>query len=228
MVTWRKNCRSLLLLGCCWWDTAKALAPAPVNRRNALLSSCGAAVMGTVTSWAIVAPRSVAHANDDDITTTTTTKFVQGTVILAPDAAVVDASLQETAALYITCRPDRPDNVPAAILSGSRGKPPPVLAARFAAPITFPFEFSLTMDNMTEEGAALSEGGATTSPSLWWKNDDLIVSARWDSDGVAATRSPEDLVGRGLLSRRSKDTNGTLTVLLQGRGSFGKFATKKS
>jgi len=99
MAMWRKNCHSLLLLCCCWWDAAVALAPAPVNRRNALLSSCGAAVTGVVTSWATAVPGSVVHANDDDTSTTTTTKLliVQGTVILAPDA-VVDASFQETAA----------------------------------------------------------------------------------------------------------------------------------
>ena len=37
-----------------------------------------------------------------------------------------------------------------------------------------------------------------TNGVYWWSQDDLIVSARLDSDGVAATRSPEDLVGRGM------------------------------
>ena len=59
----------------------------------------------------------------------------------------------------------------------------------------------------------------------WWANMDLVVSARWDSDGVAATRDPNDLVGRGLFQVRS---GGEVTVPLQGRGITGKFVTGKS
>ena len=60
----------------------------------------------------------------------------------------------QTPALYITARPNKPDNVPKAILDGSRGKPPPVLIARYPLPKSnsedldwntqFPFEFTLT------------------------------------------------------------------------------------
>lgn len=147
--------------------------------------------------------------------------FVQGSVTLTPEATVVELEGQPTSALYITCRPDRADNVPAAILSGTRGKPPPVLAARFENP-NFPYSFQLDVENLTPEGA---DGGGDGETGFWWSNDDLIVSGRWDADGVAATRSPEDLVGRAILAQKNgKD----VTLQLQGRGSFGKFATKKN
>ena len=165
----------------------------------------------------VLAPRVVvrtARAADKPV-------FVQGLVTLAPDATIVELEGQTTNALYITCRPDRADNVPAAILSGTRGKPPPVLAARFENP-TFPYSFKLDVENLTPEGA---DGGGDGETGFWWSNDDLIVSGRWDADGVAATRSPEDLVGRAILAQKSgKD----VTLRLQGRGSFGKFATKKN
>lgn len=120
-------------------------------------------------------------------------------------------------ALYITARPNRPDNVPKAILDGSRGKSPPILVSRFESPV-FPFVFKFDEKDLTPEGAASDDN------TFWWAADDLIVSARWDSDGVAATRSPEDLVGRNLWKRGSTG----FVLDLQGRGSFGKFATKKN
>lgn len=136
-------------------------------------------------------------------------------------------------ALYVTARPDRPDNVPKAILDGSRGKPPPILAARFESPV-FPFEFKLGEKDLTPEGVGgIGNGEQQSSNPRWWAGDDLIVSARWDSDGVAATRSPEDLVGRNLWKRGTAATSPNdgisgFVLGLQGRGSFGKFATKKS
>lgn len=123
-------------------------------------------------------------------------------------------------ALYITARPNRPDNVPRAILDGSRGKPPPVLAARCESP-GFPFRFQLGEKDLTPEGADGDNNG-----TFWWTADDLVVSARWDSDGVAATRSPEDLVGRNVW--KHNESNARFELALQGRGSFGKFATKKN
>ena len=159
--------------------------------------------------------------------------FVQGSVTLAPDATVAAAeSFEENeegqattnAALYITCRPDRADNVPLAVLSGTRGKPPPVLAARFENP-TFPYSFELDVEHLTAEGAAANDNQGGDEPGYWWTKDDLIVSGRWDADGVAMTRSPEDLVGRTILVRKGGND---VTLQLQGRGSFGKFATKKN
>eukprot|EP00588_Corethron_pennatum_P008666 CAMPEP_0194271638 /NCGR_PEP_ID=MMETSP0169-20130528/5377_1 /TAXON_ID=218684 /ORGANISM="Corethron pennatum, Strain L29A3" /LENGTH=190 /DNA_ID=CAMNT_0039014035 /DNA_START=30 /DNA_END=602 /DNA_ORIENTATION=- len=130
-----------------------------------------------------------------------------------------EAPGEPSAALYITCRPDTIDDVPRAILDGSRGKPPPVASARFAAPLDFPFRFEIDTSNLTPEGAADSEGG-----ERWWKDKNMVVSARFDSDGVAATRDPGDLVGRSIY----KSGGSEASVELQGRGIGGKFATKKT
>mmetsp|Transcript_9562 Transcript_9562/g.14670 ORF Transcript_9562/g.14670 Transcript_9562/m.14670 type:complete len:228 (+) Transcript_9562:58-741(+) len=126
---------------------------------------------------------------------------------------------EEDTALYITARPDRPDNVPKAILSGTRGKPPPIASARYQNPI-FPFEFSITDENLTEEGQS--------GEKVWWSNDNLIVSARLDKDGVAYTRDPEDLVGRALVNRKLAENSNDVLIQLQGRGIGGKLVTGKS
>jgi hypothetical protein len=163
-------------------------------------------------------------AVDEVLPSTSQTLVVEGKIFLPADVTM-DSSAVSSAALYVTVRPDTPDNVPAAILSGTRGKPPPVMAARFPSP-TFPFEFQLTApNNLTPEGASGIADIASLQEisSFWWANDNLIVSARWDSDGVAATRSPEDLVGRANFRR----TAGIVAIPLTGRGSFGKFVTNK-
>jgi hypothetical protein len=133
-------------------------------------------------------------------------------------------------ALYVTARPNRPDHVPQAILQGTNGKPPPVLSARFEQP-TFPFAFHLTPRDYTVEGKPSSLDDKTMpqqqQESLWWANDDLVVSARLDMDGIAATRSPEDLVGRTLY-QRNKAGGEAIELKLVGRGAFGKFATGQS
>jgi hypothetical protein len=149
--------------------------------------------------------------------------LVKGTVSLPSNMEQHDESPTfATAALYITCRPNRPDNVPQAILQGTRGKAPPVLAARFEHPTSFPFVFELTSNDLTLEG-----GASNTNGDYWWSQEDLIVSARLDSDGIAATRSPEDLVGRGMYVY-TNGRNEPAFIQLQGRGSFGKFATRKT
>lgn len=153
--------------------------------------------------------------------------FLKGVVSLPADykgSPSPDDAATTIPALYVTCRPDRPDNVPGAILSGTRGKPPPVLAARFENP-TFPFQFELGSKALTMEGISNESGtAAMEDPKLqnvWWNKENLVVSARLDSDGVAATRSPEDLVGRGFW----KNGDTCVEVPLTGRGAFGKFAT---
>jgi len=173
--------------------------------------------------------------------------FVQGTVTV-PSGFDMDAILEQMTftdkdplfpnsnaqqinvpALYITARPDRPDNVPRAILEGSRGKPPPVLSARYERP-TFPFSFQLTDQDYTLEGqptttAAAADQNSATTAEPWWRQDNLIVSARLDMDGIAATRSPEDLVGRAMYV--AKQGGDSIDIPLTGRGAFGKFATGK-
>ena len=132
------------------------------------------------------------------------------------------------AALYITARPIATDNVPRAILDGSRGKPPPVLIARFPNVSTFPHVAILTAKDVTVEGNddVLIDQGMSTN--YWWKGQGLIVSARWDTDGVAATRDPTDLVGRAVwLPAKGEGGDNQVNVELQGRGAAGKFFTAK-
>ena len=166
--------------------------------------------------------------------------YLRGTVKLQPGQSSPPSI--EGSALYITVRPNVPDDAPRAILDGTRGKSPPVLSARFpiaSSPTVggefFPFEFELTQQNLTPEGALIlptanNEGEkGDGSAMLWWEKNgkELIVSARLDTDGVASTRDPEDLVGRGI-SSRSSDSAAVVSIELRGRGLFGKSVTAKN
>ena len=144
----------------------------------------------------------------------------------------------ENAALYVTARPNKADNVPRAILDGSNGRPPPVLSARYPNP-TFPYEFRLSSQNYTPEGASSSsiievgnndDNNSNNNNGVWWEDEDLVISARLDTDGIAATRDPTDLVGRGLYIKKKmdeNDNNNEVSIELQGRGLFGKSVTAK-
>lgn len=147
--------------------------------------------------------------------------FVNGTVILKDLELPQDEFA--SAALYITARPNKADNIPRAILDGSNGKPPPVLAARIPRPV-FPLNFSLTSLDLTQEGASLISGAE--NDQFWFETMDLIVSARFDTDGVAYTRDPTDLVGRSIFNAKQSDVG--VIVPLTGRGFTGKMVTGKS
>lgn len=142
--------------------------------------------------------------------------ILKGMVILQSGTEIPDDISKS--ALYITARPNNPVDVPRAILDGSNGKPPPVLAARFSN-IEFPFSFELNTSDLTSEGNAR----ISNEELYWWEGRDLIVSARFDTDGVAATRDPSDLVGRDLFISGKE-----ISIQLQGRGLAGKFFTSKS
>ena len=185
--------------------------------------------------------------------------YVRGRATLqSPDlfddvlAAGRTANNDNGAALYVTARPSRPDSVPAAVLDGSRGRPPPVLSARYPKP-GFPFDFELTSLDITPEGAAASAMMTTTTTTttmktttttatgrdgMWWAGEDLVVSARLDTDGVASTRDPTDLVGRGIFRPPAATPASTaaasaaaaapatvVSIELRGRGMFGKSVT---
>jgi hypothetical protein len=152
--------------------------------------------------------------------------FVKGIVELNGGGENIVPEETSSSALYITARPQRPDNVPRAILDGSNGKPPPVLACRIPNP-SFPYEFELTKLDLTPEGAYFLD---ESLDRYWFEGENLIVSARWDTDGVASTRDPTDLVGRSqYFSQSSKNEEETLvTVELSGRGITGKLVTGKN
>jgi hypothetical protein len=151
-------------------------------------------------------------------------------------------SSTSAAALYITARPNTVDNVPRAILDGSMGKPPPVLVARIPNVTTFPFQVILTSKDVTVEGGATSTTTTTSldiskytvedchadgdndpnySNNYWWLPGGgggaaaaagLVVSARLDSDGLAATRDPTDFVGRTTILLRPTSTTASSAV----------------
>jgi hypothetical protein len=190
-------------------------------------------ILVSIFSW--LSLKEVSFADDN----LTANRIISGTVVL-PDMLLpienknegVDdsnSSKSPTPALYITARPNVPDNVPKAVLDGSRGKPPPILAARYENP-DFPFHFTLSEKDLTLEGVAgaTSDADSNIITNAWWTDDDLIISARYDSDGVAATRSPDDKVGRTLWKRSSNTNDTGVQINLTGRGAFGKFATKKN
>lgn len=60
-----------------------------------------------------------------------------------------------------------------------------------------------------------------------WSSLSLVVSGRLDSDGVAATRDTEDLVGRGLATKLAGDGWQSAIVMLQGRGLAGRLLTQR-
>jgi hypothetical protein len=212
-------------------NSVKGLGQFTTRRRHLLQSFCAVFISSLSLS------RSSIAADDEPPPQERSRTILSGTVTLAPDVDDLPKKLSDrnTSALYITCRPDKPDNVPQGILNGSRGKAPPVMAARFENP-NFPFPFDLVSPtHLTPEGASASQAAANIAAadatSFWWSSDDLIVSARWDSDGVAATRDPEDLVGRGLWKYKvgsvSSENDG-VEIMLTGRGAFGKLVTGSS
>lgn len=141
---------------------------------------------------------------------------LQGTVSIGADVASTTGKLSDGAsALYITVRQDKgvwSDRV-------RNFKPPPVLSKRISAPMTFPLSFTLDSDaDSTEEGAALARE---------WKTgrNPLLVAARLDADGVAATRSPDDLTGQATVELKD-GAWGKIDMVLEGRGLTGRFITQ--
>jgi len=145
--------------------------------------------------------------------------FVKGIVTLkGVDNFPQNSDSFSSAALYITARPNKVD-VNRAIQDGSNGKSPPVLTARIPKP-SFPHAFSLSSLDLTQEGAAVLD-----DDTFWFEGMDLTISARWDTDGVASTRDPTDLVGRSMfVAKLGLDD---VQVPLTGRGFTGKIVTGK-
>jgi hypothetical protein len=139
-----------------------------------------------------------------------------GTVTLQNGASTAVGSDAAGAALYVTAKPaDTGTGIYA-----QAGKVPPLAAARFATPLDFPFSFQLTSADLTPEFAGVEQ--------KVWEATDLVVTARFDTDGVAATRGPDDLVGRGTLSKAGtvdQSRWSSCRVELQGRGLAGKLLT---
>lgn len=99
-------------------------------------------------------------------------------------------------------------------------KPPPVLTSRTAAPFTFPLELTLNgQTDLTPEGLGLQAD--------WQRGKvPLVVSARLDVDGVAATRNAEDLIGKAIVSKGSDGMWSGCSIELEDRGVGGRIVTK--
>lgn len=131
-------------------------------------------------------------------------------------------------ALYVTARPNAIDDVPRAVLMGTRGKPPPIASARLPSTLTFPLAIELDdPSDLTPEGA--------TEPARWWADRKLIVSARLDVDGIAATRDPADLVGQAVCTPAPREESAEqqrqrapCSLRLVSRGFGGKLITQKA
>ncbi len=129
----------------------------------------------------------------------------------APLSVVVSLSpgvqppASEAAALYVTLRPP--------------GRSPPLAARRVPlAGAAFPLRLELTAEDALPDAP----------PAEAWRDArELLVSARLDTDGVAATRDPDDLVGRGA-AQRLDGIWSPAQLQLVGRGLAGKLATQKA
>ena len=95
--------------------------------------------------------------------------------------------------------------------------------ARFAGPITFPYEWAFSAADLTPEYSGMD---ATALAS--YLRADLTISVRFDDDGVLSTNGPDDLVGRSTLRKRGSSEPGMwepAIVQLQGRGYAGRIST---
>jgi hypothetical protein len=166
----------------------------------------------------VAAATVVFAANERAVAVPNAADTIKFTVRLPTDATGWVAS--PDAALYLTARQD----VGIFQAQIKNVKPPPVLSKRlpFAkGSEAFPLEVTVSAsEDLTPEGQELK--------AQWTKAGGLplVISARLDADGVAATRDPQDLVGRAVVKKvDGKWEDGQID--LQGRGVAGKFITSK-
>lgn len=137
---------------------------------------------------------------------------IKGTVSLSQGAVPVFA---EKSALYVTAKEDF--GVAGTIL---QQRAPPVMTKKLTGLKYFPVDVKLSDSlDQTAEGLANPKWKTGAKP--------LVISVRFDVDGDASTRSPDDLVGKGS-SNKIKEVEGgweDFSVTLEGRGVAGKFLT---
>ena len=103
-------------------------------------------------------------------------------------------------------------------------KPPPVLSKRIpASELGSEFPCKVMLDSKTD---ATPEGLQLESDWTSGRTP-LLVTARLDMDGVAATRSPEDVVGQTTISLDGQGSWPDFQLELAGRGLTGKFITQQ-
>ena len=142
-------------------------------------------------------------------------------MVLSGEVRLVEgfvAPVNSEQALYVTAREDRgvwQDRV-------RNFKAPPVMSKRISASaLKSGFPLEVTLDSTVDSTPEGQDG-------IWTKGaNPLLVSARLDVDGTAATRSPEDLTGSGSASfDRTEGRWDHFDIALSGRGLTGKFITQ--
>lgn len=188
---------------------AAVLNVASGNMMKAMRTRVAAASLATLPLLSGVVPAFAAFVDSDPVV------VLNGQVSLSSNNLA--APTGDNAALYITVRED----VGVWTSAVRNMKPPPILSKRMTNIKNFPVSVSLSSkDDMTPEGAATADE---------WMNGKraLTISTRLDSDGVAATRNPEDLVGQGEAKSDGNKGWESFNVDLIGRGVAGKFITNK-
>lgn len=141
---------------------------------------------------------------------------IKGTVVLDNGAAI--PLTNDNAALYITVKQDV-----GAWTSAVRNIQPPALLTKKILSKDLQFPFTTTLDTTSD---STPEGLNDRS----WKSGylPLIITARYDADGVAATRSKDDLIGRTISNYdRTSKTFDEYTLKLGDRGLGGRITLKQ-
>jgi len=145
---------------------------------------------------------------------------VAGQVVVAQGISAPQIGTNQNLALYVTVRQDRgiwQDRV-------RNFKSPPIMSKRIpSSELKQGFPLRVTLDSVldaTVEGKEIEEA--------WTKGQTpLLVSARLDVDGVAATRSPDDLTGSASTSFSNEQGSfDKFELTLVDRGITGKLITQ--
>jgi|Transcript_105289 hypothetical protein len=179
------------------------LQPTPVipTRREALAALAGIGLIGP----------HIANAEDSDATT-----IVRGRVTLQQGAG----DSRDTGALYVSVKQVSGfEDVLKATRGSGSGSAPPIAVARYPAPVQFPFDFVLRDADLTPEG---TQAGRSS-----WGKKDLVVTVRYDVDGVAATRNADDLVGQVTVLQEANGL-GPANVEIKGRNALDKQTVTKA
>lgn len=142
----------------------------------------------------------VALDNEEDV-------VVAGTLSLSSE----DEPPPDTAkgAVYVTVKLGASTD---STMSLVRAAPLAAVAAIRLTDVTFPVSFRVTSADLFPDAPRVPPGAS------------LTVSARYDADGIAATRDPDDLVA----SAFTKQNDQQLALKLQPRGLVSKFMKKST
>ena len=187
----------------------------PLQTALRRLAAASMIALGTATSTP------VSHAVTVPLLPGQSNSFVNSRSVIEGIVSIKDGvpiPSEPTVALYITAKEDI-----GLWTAGVRNiRTPPLLTKKIAidSKVIFPLKVSLSEEDLTTEAIAIGQEGFKKL-----KNG-LLISARLDVDGNAATRNERDLLGSGK-SDKQDDYYGDFSVLLEGRGVTGKFLTKK-